>query len=185
MVYTRNTVVNTCLPQGLLKDVKSLILSLTESTCPWELVCTHNLHKYWANVPETQIRGHLLSPKWILEPYITIVSEWWSVGDTVVFFSYEACKAINQIYKTFTAGLRVRWKLLYVLNMCLFLSISIYLLLAGTLNYKNCGLSIMGTDFKNLGTYELEVTVSKGERSSDASLQVEILNYDPPILSME
>uniref|UniRef100_A0A0P4W127 PKD/REJ-like domain-containing protein n=2 Tax=Scylla olivacea TaxID=85551 RepID=A0A0P4W127_SCYOL len=55
----------------------------------------------------------------------------------------------------------------------------------GTLQYSLCELSIMGSDFKDIGTYEIEVLVSKDERSRKASLQIEIVDGLPPILSME
>ncbi|MPC66404.1 hypothetical protein E2C01_060551 [Portunus trituberculatus] len=43
----------------------------------------------------------------------------------------------------------------------------------------------MGSDFKDIGTYEIEVLVSKDERSKKASLQIEIVDNIPPILTMK
>lgn len=57
-------------------------------------------------------------------------------------------------------------------------------LLTGILDHDLCDLTILGSDFKGTGTFELEVTVSKGNRSAKASLQIEKMDYDPPILKM-
>lgn len=54
----------------------------------------------------------------------------------------------------------------------------------GKLDHNLCELILMGDSFKGLGTFELEVTVSKDDRSTKGFLQIEKLDYDPPILNM-
>lgn len=56
--------------------------------------------------------------------------------------------------------------------------------ITGTLDHNLCNLTVLGSDFIGTGTFELEVTVTKDNRSSTGAFQIERLEYDPPLLKM-